>query len=219
MTPEKPDTARSLADIRQEYAKQALDESVLLNDPVAQFIAWFDDAVNAQVPEPTAMTLATCTASGEPSARTVLLKEIDTRGFTFFTDYRSHKARDLDANPRASLLFLWKEVERQVRVTGTVERVSTDESDVYFTSRPLGSRHGAWASEQSAVIPDREWLEQRVTDAEARFGDEVPRPEHWGGYRVSPDVVEFWQGRPSRLHDRLRFRRNGAAWVVERLSP
>lgn len=197
----------------------SLDESALHTDPVSQFLAWFDDAERADVREPTAMSLATCTPEGAPSLRTVLLKEIDGRGFTFFTDYRSQKARELDANPRAALLFLWKEVERQVRESGRVERVSAEESDAYFVSRPLGSRQGAWASEQSAVIPGRQWLEERVADAERRFGENVPRPQHWGGFRVFPDVIEFWQGRPNRLHDRLRFRRDNAAWIIERLSP
>ena len=209
-----------IADLRREYALATLDLADVDRDPLVQFQRWFADAERAELPEPNAMTLATCTAAGEPSARIVLLKAADARGFVFFTDYRSQKSRDLESNPRAALVFLWKEVERQVRVTGLVERISGTESDAYYASRPLGSRYGAWASVQSSVIPDRAWLEDAVRSAEATFpGGEPPRPDHWGGFRVVPGQVEFWQGRQSRLHDRLRYRRGTGGWVIERLSP
>lgn len=212
----------TIASLRREYTLASLDVADVDPDPVAQFHRWFEDARRAEIVEPNAMTLATCTADGVPSARIVLLKEADSRGFVFFTDYRSRKGEELAANPRAALVFLWKEIERQVRVSGTVERVSREESDTYFQSRPLGSRIGAWASRQSAVIPGREWLEDEVARvANAHDGEAVPLPPHWGGFRVSPESLEFWQGRASRLHDRLRYRRggDGDAWVVERLSP
>src|SRR5262245_27454283 len=197
-----------------------LRESDADPDPVRQFQRWFDAAVAAGLPEPNAMTLATCTADGVPSARIVLLKICDERGLAFFTNYRSRKGRELANNPRAALVFFWPALERQVRVEGRVELVSADESDAYFASRPVNSRLGAWASDQSAVIPSREELERKQRELEAQFPDgRVPRPPHWGGYRVVPDVFEFWQGRPSRLHDRLRYRRVEGRWVIERLSP
>lgn len=208
-----------LPNIRRDYALATLDLADAQPDPIAQFHRWFGDAQRAELLEPNAMTLATCSLAGEPSARIVLLKEADERGFTFFTDYRSAKATDLDANPRGALVFLWKEVERQVRIAGRVERTSRDESSRYFESRPLGSRVGAWASVQSAVIPDRSSLEQAVREMETRYGAQPPRPDHWGGFRVVPSSVEFWQGRPNRLHDRLRYRRSGTEWTIERLSP
>jgi pyridoxamine 5'-phosphate oxidase len=189
-------------------------------DPLRQFQLWFDAAVAAGLPEPNAMTLATCTADGVPSARIVLLKVCDERGLAFFTNYRSRKGRELANNPRAALVFFWPALERQVRVEGRVELVSADESDAYFASRPVNSRLGAWASDQSVVISGRDELERRQRELEAQFPDgRVPRPPHWGGYRVVPDVFEFWQGRPSRLHDRLRYRRVENRWVIERLSP
>jgi pyridoxamine 5'-phosphate oxidase len=209
----------SLSDLRREYALAALDLPDLHADPVVQFQRWFADAQRADVAEPNAMTLSTAGADGAPSGRIVLLKDVDHRGFTFFTDYRSRKARELDANPRAALTFLWKEIERQVRIAGTVERVTAPESDRYYISRPLGSRHGAWASVQSQPIPDRDWLERAVQDAASRYPDDPPRPDHWGGYRVHPVELEFWQGRPSRLHDRFRYTRRDATWAIERLSP
>ena len=165
------------------------------------------------------MTLATVGGDGTPSARTVLLKAFSPAGFTFFTDLRSKKGHDLDAHPRACLLFFWPELERQVRITGDVTQVPEAEAAIYFKSRPRGSQLGAWASHQSQVIPDRAWLEQRLAEAEAKFGAEPPLPPHWGGYRVEPDEIEFWQGRESRLHDRLRYRKDETGWVVERLSP
>jgi pyridoxamine 5'-phosphate oxidase len=210
----------SLGDLRREYSRAALDPTTLDPDPVAQFRHWYVEAERAQLPEPNAMTLATADASGRPAARVVLLKEIDAAGLVFFTDYRSRKARDLAVNPRAAMTFLWKELDRQVRVSGTVAQVSREESAAYFRTRPRGSRLGAWASEQSAVLADRAALEREVARLDAQFpGDDVPLPPHWGGYRVVPDEFEFWQGRESRLHDRFRYVREGDRWRVERLYP
>ena len=215
-----PDDSLRISDLRREYAASTLDEAAVAADPVTQFSAWFGDAQRAQLVEPNAMTLATTSPDGHPSARIVLLKEADARGFVFFTDYRSRKARDLDETWRAALVFFWKELERQVRIIGRVERTSPEESEAYFRSRPLGSRLGAWASVQSSVIPDRATLDRAHADAAALYpGDDVPLPPHWGGYRVRHDEVEFWQGRALRLHDRLRYCRHGDSWRIERLSP
>ncbi len=209
----------NIADIRKDYALERLDESDVDADPFRQFHAWLKEALAAEVPEPTAMTLATVNAAGSPSARIVLLKALDERGFVFYTNYASRKGGDLDARPRAALTFLWKELERQVRVEGAVEKVSAAESDEYFAIRPLGSRIGAWASTQSATIESRQWLEARVRAAEEQYGDNPPRPPHWGGYRVIPEWLEFWQGRRSRLHDRIAYTRSAGGWTISRLSP
>ena len=210
----------SLADLRREYTLASLDLPDVDADPVAQFTRWFDEARRAEVLEPNAMTLATADATGRPAARVVLLKEVTPRGFVFFTDYRSRKGQELGTNPQAALCFFWKELERQVRIAVTVERITAEESAAYFTSRPLGSRIGAWASVQSAVIPGRDWLEAEVERVGTAYPDgDVPLPPHWGGFRVILDEFEFWQGRESRLHDRVRYTPNGESWRIERLSP
>lgn len=213
-------TTLDLAALRRDYALATLEERDVDPDPIRQFERWFADAAAARVPEPNAMTLSTATRDGVPSARIVLLKGVDANGFAFFTDYRSRKGAELAENPLAALTFLWKEIERQVRITGSVARVSTEESEAYFRTRPPGSRLGAWASHQSAVLASREELEARVQDVAGRFPDgDVPLPPHWGGFRVTPDEIEFWQGRPNRLHDRLLYRRGERGWEISRLSP
>ncbi len=211
----------SIGDLRREYASRALLEADAFDDPLRQFDLWFDEAVKASLLEVNAMTLATSSPSGEPSARIVLLKAVDERGFVFFTNYESAKGRDLNANPRASLLFYWAELERQIRITGAVSRVAHEESAAYFQSRPFESRIGAWASAQSRVIPERAGLEARQAELrETHRGHEVPLPPYWGGYRVAPERIEFWQGRKSRLHDRLLYTRNAdATWSRVRLAP
>lgn len=188
-------------------------------DPFRQFERWFDDAVRAELPLPNAMTLATATAAGRPSARAVLLKGVDTGGFVFYTNYESRKARELAENPCASLVFLWAALERQVRIEGAIEKVSAEESDAYFDSRPLGSRLGAWASPQSRTLPDRMTLAKKVGAVVLRYGRHPPRPPHWGGYRLLPEAIEFWQGRKSRLHDRLLYTMRDGAWKIQRLAP
>jgi len=209
-----------IADLRQEYARESLDEHNVALDPIAQFSRWFQEAMGSACAEPNAMTLATAEQDGRPSARIVLLKGFDARGFVFFTNYRSRKGRELALNPQGALLFHWIELERQVRIEGEVEMVAREESDEYYASRPLGSRLGAWASPQSEVIARREELQSRLSEVSAKFGDDPPRPEHWGGYRLAPDIVEFWQGRPNRLHDRVRYIRESATvWKIERLAP
>lgn len=209
----------NIADIRKDYALRRLEESDADADPLRQFRQWLDEAIRAEVPEPTAMTLATANADGRPSARIVLLKGLDDRGFVFFTNYESRKGADLAARPAAALAFFWKELERQVRIEGDVETVSDTENDAYYRSRPLGSRIGAWASPQSQPIDNRAWLEARVREAQAQLGDDPARPPHWGGYRVIPDRLEFWQGRQSRLHDRIAYEKRAGAWVRARLAP
>ena len=208
-----------IARIRTDYKKGALDDEHADADPIAQFGRWWDEALNSQLPEVNAMTLATADAGGVPSARVVLLKGYDERGFVFFTNYESRKGRELAANPKAALLFFWPELERQVRIEGLVERIAAEESDAYYRSRPLASRIGAWASPQSEPIPGKAWLMGRAAEMGLRHGLNPDRPPQWGGYRLHPDVMEFWQGRPSRLHDRLRYQRAGSGWKRTRLAP
>jgi pyridoxamine 5'-phosphate oxidase len=208
-----------LAGLRRDYAHESLTERDVEADPIAQFEKWFEQAIHAGMIEPNAMTLATSTRDGHPSARMVLLKGVDASGFVFFTDYRSRKGAELEANPRVSLCFWWDALQRQVRVTGTVARVSREESEAYFRTRPYGSRIGAWASHQSSPLATRESLEQEVQRLERSHPDDVPLPPHWGGYRVTADSIEFWQGRPSRLHDRIVYTRDLGAWKIGRLSP
>lgn len=209
-----------IAQLRQEYMRESLDEGAVADDPIKQFRAWFDEAVRGELPMLNAMTLATVSTSGQPSARMVLLKGLDERGFVFYTDYQSRKAQELAVNPRAALLFYWIELEREVRIEGGIEKTTITESDEYFGSRPLGSRLAAIASTQSAVLTDRHILEQRYAEIAKHYGDAPPRPANWGGYRLLPDAVEFWQGRPNRLHDRLLYRKAGAGeWDIVRLAP
>jgi pyridoxamine 5'-phosphate oxidase len=210
-----------VARLRQEYTRAGLRGSDASSDPIVQFRRWFDEALTADLHEPNAMTLATATTTGRPSARVVLLKGFDERGFVFYTNYEGRKSGELEANPYCALVFYWGELERQVRVEGRGSRIPEGESDEYFRVRPRGSRLGAWASEQSRPVADRETLEVRLRGLEAEYeGREVPRPPFWGGYRVEPEVIEFWQGRENRLHDRLVYRRLGReGWRRERLQP
>jgi pyridoxamine 5'-phosphate oxidase len=212
-------TIQSVADLRRNYTQAGLEQGD--SSPFQQFELWFNQALAANLLEPNAMTLATVTSEGKPDARIVLLKGFDDRGFVFYTNYRSQKGRELAANPHAALVFLWGDLERQVRVVGRVEKATDLEADTYFQSRPLGSQLGAWASTQSEVIASRGVLEARMTALETEYaGREIPRPEYWGGFRVLPTEIEFWQGRPSRLHDRLRYQlQDSGDWVIDRLAP
>ena len=211
----------NVADLRKDYQLQGLSETDADRNPFKQFQLWFDQALAAQLPEPNAMTVATVTKSGKPRARVVLLKNFDERGFVFYTNYHSHKGQELADNPQAAIAFWWAELERQVRIEGRVLKVSDRESDEYFHSRPFNSRLGAWASEQSQVIESREVLEQRLQDLKTKYeNQDIPRPPDWGGFRVIPTAIEFWQGRPSRLHDRLLYSLlDDGSWQIERLSP
>lgn len=209
-----------LHDIREDYAKRELSEDECLERPLQQFESWLQEAINAQVNEPTAMSLATADAAGRPSSRVVLLKEVNARGLVFFSNYHSHKGRALAENPWAAAVFFWPELQRQVRTEGRVERLPEHESDAYFASRPYASRIGAWASEQSSVIGSKAELLARAAAVGLKHPLHVPRPPHWGGYVLLPERMEFWQGRPSRLHDRIRYRLDDAdVWLKERLSP
>lgn len=211
---------RKLADMRLNYSRSELLEANLPEDPCVLFKQWMDDAVKAGVSEPNAMTLATVSEDGQPSARIVLLKGLDDKGFSFFTNYESRKGRELGGNARAALVFFWKECERQVCVRGVTSKLSREESNEYFQIRPYGNQIGAWVSNQGTVIPGREWLEQRDKELRARFPEgAVPLPDFWGGYVLRPEAMEFWQGRPSRLHDRMLFSRKGDTWESCRLSP
>ena len=210
----------SIADIRRDYKLQSLLESDVATNPIQQFTKWWQEAIISNIDEVNAMTLATSTIDGKPSARTVLLKDYDEQGFVFFTNYNSHKGKELNENPNAALVFFWKELERQIRIEGTVQKIETTKSDNYFNSRPISSRIGAWSSPQSEVIESREILEANEQNFIEKFGEVIPRPTHWGGYIIQPNVIEFWQGRSSRLHDRLQYKlmENGV-WKMERLAP
>jgi pyridoxamine 5'-phosphate oxidase len=213
----------NLASLRQEYMRAGLLEGDADRDPMRQFERWFEDALRAKLPLPNAMTLATVSGDGAPAARVVLLKGIERGGFVFYTNYASRKARELEARPQACLVFMWSDLERQVRITGTVEKVDAADSDAYFVTRPVGARLSAWASEQSETVPSRTVLEKAMAQVKARYGDSPPRPPHWGGYRLAPREIEFWQGRADRLHDRLLYRRAdddvAGSWSIERLAP
>ncbi len=211
----------SVADLRKEYTFLGLSETQAHSNPFEQFKLWFDQAVAAQLPEPNAMTIATATLDGKPSARMVLLKDCDERGFVFYTNYQSNKGQQLIENPWGAIVFWWAQLERQVRIEGRVEKVSDAESDEYFNSRPIGSQLGAWASNQSQIVESREVLERQLEQLKEEYENkDVPRPSHWGGFRVIPDEIEFWQGRPNRLHDRLLYRRGeNGSWIIQRLSP
>lgn len=209
----------SIAQLRKNYTFGQLSETEAPRNPLDLFQVWFDQAIQAQCPEPNSMTLATADQAGNPSARIVLLKGADQAGFTFFTNYESQKGQELAFRPQAALLFHWHELERQVRIKGIVAKVDAAESDAYFHSRPPASRIGAWASPQSKAIPNREFLEEAEKQFAQQYGDQPPRPEHWGGYRLKPTEIEFWQGRPSRLHDRIHYQLNGSDWKIARLAP
>ncbi len=211
----------NIAGIRTDYKQKSLLEADVEKNPVQQFTKWWNDATHSDIEEVNAMTLATASSDGLPAARIVLLKGYDERGFVFFTNYESFKSMQMDENPRACLVFFWKELERQVRITGLVEKTSATESDAYFNSRPSASRIGAWASPQSRVITNREWLEENEKKFTSKFNEAaIQRPAHWGGYRVKPITIEFWQGRPGRLHDRIQYTlQETGSWLIERLAP
>jgi pyridoxamine 5'-phosphate oxidase len=210
----------NISALRQEYLHARLDENAVAHDPIMQFETWLAEAMRAELPMANAMALATVSESGRPTLRMVLLKHVDARGFGFYTNYQSRKGTELAAHAEASLLFHWTELERQVRIEGRVEKTSTQEADEYFLQRPLGSRHAAIASPQSRVVPDRAELEKRFSDVARQYGEHPPRPSHWGGYRLIPDTLEFWQGRENRLHDRLQYRLTANnQWIIERLAP
>lgn len=212
---------KDIAAIRREYSFESLSEKDVDANPINQFGKWWEEAVNSKIDEVNAMTLATASADGFPSARIVLLKEFNSNGFTFFTNYESYKAQQLGENPRACLVFFWKELERQVRITGLIQKINSNESDNYFQSRPESSRIGAWASPQSQVIENRKWLDEKFNELVNKMnGTKIERPSFWGGYIVKPVVIEFWQGRPSRLHDRIQFTlEESGIWKIERLAP
>ena len=209
----------NVADLRREYTFSGLRRRDLHPDPLQQFKNWFQAAIAAEVPEPNAMTLATVDTAGQPSCRVVLLKDIDARGFTFYTNYQSRKGRELAANPKAALTIFWPGLERQVNVRGACEKVSRQEAETYFKSRPIGSRLGAWASDQSTVIANRDALEDKLKQVITRFGENPPLPDYWGGFRLIPEALDFWQGRPNRLHDRFLYTRKVESWQIDRLSP
>jgi pyridoxamine 5'-phosphate oxidase len=210
----------SIADIRKDYQLKSLSELEVNNNPFSQFTSWWDEAVQSEIDEVNAMTLSTITNEGRPSSRIVLLKGFDSKGFVFFSNYNSSKAQQISNNSHVSLLFFWKELERQIRIDGVCSKVSTEESDTYFHSRPIGSRLGAWASPQSEKIQDREVLVQRLASVTQEFGlENVPRPPHWGGYQVVPTRIEFWQGRSNRLHDRILYEQQELSWQISRLAP
>lgn len=211
---------KQVADIRVDYSKGELDEAQVSPDPILQFEQWFQEAVNSEVMEPNAMSLGTL-LEGRPSVRIVLLKGFDERGFVFYTNYESRKAREMTAEPHAALTFFWPELQRQIRIEGRIEKISAKESDDYYASRDRLSRIGAWASPQSSAIDDRSELETLVNEVNSRFEgqEEIPRPDHWGGYRVEPDYLEFWQGRSSRLHDRITYKKEAGSWSIERIAP
>ena len=210
---------KEIADIRKDYRQQSLSEQDVASNAIEQFGHWWNEAVNSEIDEVNAMTLATSSKEGIPHARIVLLKSYDENGFVFFTNYQSHKGHEMEDNPKAALVFFWKELERQIRIEGSIEKINASESDAYFFSRPHGSRIGAWASPQSTVIPSRDILEYNVVKYQKEFGEDVPRPQHWGGYIVKPSLIEFWQGRSSRLHDRILYTLRDGVWKIERLAP
>ena len=207
------------ADIRKEYTFGVLRRSDLDPDPIQQFRNWFSEALGAEVPEPNAMALATVDSSGQPSCRIVLLKDFDHRGFSFYTNYQSRKGQELAENPKAALTLFWHGLERQICIRGSVEKLSRAESEAYYHSRPIGSRLGAWVSTQSEVIPNREYLEKKLEEITAKYGETPPIPEYWGGYVLKPVTLDFWQGRPNRLHDRFLYTREGSGWKLKRLAP